>query len=124
MNEPRKGEERKERIKWFVWPSLLPGIGGFVAAYRAFYLNAALWEWENIKIDNKERGFVYQWVGREIRAMESERGDDTDIGKGWPMPDWQLLFSRRKTASTAWALWSAVQFASVGMVLSIISLVG
>lgn len=124
MNEPRKGEVRKERIKWFVWPTLLPGIGGFVAAYRALYLLAALWEWESIRYYNKKQGKVHKWVKREIKAIESEWGGGADIGEGRPMPDWQFLLSRRRTASTAWAISSAVQFALGGMIVSILSLAG
>lgn len=121
---------RKEKIKWFFWPTLLPGIGGVVAAIRAIYLIAALWEWENIRVYKREPGFVHKLVYGQIKAMESEmeeererKGGDSGIREGLPpRSDWQFMLNRRRTASTAWAIWAAVQFASGGMVVAIISL--
>lgn len=129
-------------IKSWFWLSLPPGIGGVVAAIRAVYLVATVWETENIYVYKREPGVIRAWVSREIKAMESElevvrqdiNRDAEILGKdperALHSPEgsqrlesyWQFMLNRRRTASTAWAIWAAVQFALGSMLLGIISL--
>lgn len=130
--------------------SLIPGIGGLAAAYRALYLIAAIWQMENIHVFIAKpstiiwipREKIATWVSEEIKAMESERemvpesikkdakilgkdpGRALDSSEGSQPLDsyWRFILDRRRTASTAWLIWAAIQFALGSMVLGIISL--
>ena len=122
-------------LKWqtflFVSLSLLAGIGGFVAAFRALYLLAAVREFEYTRINKGQRSIISYCLLSELNAMDYElleaerhtqsRNTFGEFKAQESRSNLESVLNRRRTGSMAWAIWSAVQFALIGMVLGIIS---